>query len=1103
METGTSLVRVDDSSDDEFVSKTSLYPRKCDCGKIFQTKQSYFKHSKACTGKSESTYPRECNSCHKLIQNKVQYFRHKNKCIKQGEETEDVQGGQVPAETSSSSIYPRKCEKCPETFNYKQAYSRHLSKCSDGVKPRANYKAECYHEGCTLKFYHRTAMIDHLVKDHMSKFKINELTFNSMDEFLDWKHNVATVTFTYFTAPCGVKGSADDEKVQHHYFSCQFDAHDKDISKDSKNKWKWGKGRIPTGMSCPARMLVAETPATKQIKVKFMETHNHRLDYDLTIFQRVPEQIRNLIKTCVMAGKKPKEIQEILRGDVGNLDNRDTNIAPAKQYFIEIQYINHISQQVKCDRRLHKNDYTSVDMHVRNLMRLGRFSIDGIVNTSFGAFEDGKFSPILCYKPQGQPTVLGDPQFDLLPTSDKLFVLGFQTQKQLEMMKEGCKTVMCVDSTYNTTQYGFYLINMVVPDEFGKGYPCAHFITNYQDGETVELCFRSIKERCPDLEVNLLVTDDDQAEYKAFLAVFPGTRHVLCIWHVKRNWGKNLKMIGDRQLKLEIFHSLSVLMYERHEPSFHEMLDAFVAKYENESKCNTYLDYFKKYYKNRTEKWALCYRNFRHGNTDTTMYCESLHNKLKTFYMERVQNKRCDDLMEILLRMEKDYYMTHWKAKAEKRKKVTVSETERRKHTRGMSIRDEDVFQYESDMWVVKSQTKEDEDEYFVFKPASSKCPSDHCYLECIDPLCKGLCVHLYTCTCPCLGGMCKHIHKVHSMCIREVVSTNYSDRVGDLCDQDEQDAGLQETHPIDVDLESKEIADQKLREECNEILQRISGRLDQPGVSGLLPHLKKQLQQLDILTQNLGKPSHSQVPGKFDITMTVSGPQKLVPQKDLTFFRTAKKPKNTQALKNPNYQQKQTIKTSLLSLKGRAELKRKRVDSDSETPHDRDPLTLPSLPHTSSLSELPPHSESCSAPRTSSSTVRHVSSLSTTTPKLVSSSVRSVMNSFPSPVQSSLKPPSSTTAVLPSSSPSSLKPIPSLSPAPTPRVNPLSPSAPSSLKSSQSTLLFTPLSSSSLKLIPFPSPSGKLFPSLSSAQTNFTPKLGFTDNIFGQSAFF
>ena len=105
--------------------------------------------------------------------------------------------------------------------------------------------------------------------------------------------------------------------------------------------------------------------------------------------------------------------------------------------------------------------------------------------------------------------------------SKNLFVLGIKTKRQLEMFIKGGRKVVCIDSTHKTNQCGFPLINLVVPDEFGKGYPVGHLIANHEDEITQTPFFEVIKSKCPaDFKINCLITDDDNSRWNAITSVF-------------------------------------------------------------------------------------------------------------------------------------------------------------------------------------------------------------------------------------------------------------------------------------------------------------------------------------------------------------------------------------------------------------------------------------------------------------------------------------------------------------------------------------------------------------------------------------------------------
>ena len=65
-----------------------------------------------------------------------------------------------------------------------------------------------------------------------------------------------------------------------------------------------------------------------------------------------------------------------------------------------------------------------------------------------------------------------------------------------------------MNTTRCTNQYGFQLINLVNPDEFGRGYPVAHFICSRMDERVLYFFFSAIKDRCPNIVINAVMTDD-------------------------------------------------------------------------------------------------------------------------------------------------------------------------------------------------------------------------------------------------------------------------------------------------------------------------------------------------------------------------------------------------------------------------------------------------------------------------------------------------------------------------------------------------------------------------------------------------------------------
>ncbi|KAF8784272.1 PiggyBac transposable element-derived protein like [Argiope bruennichi] len=151
------------------------------------------------------------------------------------------------------------------------------------------------------------------------------------------------------------------------------------------------------------------------------------------------------------------------------------------------------------------------------------------------------YNPILIFKLQKSKTIWGPAHLDNLQNYESSFALGLQTKAQKDMLVKHSDKILCIDATHGTNFYDFYLLSLHVQDEYGQGYPVAHFITNDLDYHTLIALFSSLHCRIPDLNVNTVMTDDDGYSFKAFNSVFgPNIKHLLCQWHVFRAWKRQL-----------------------------------------------------------------------------------------------------------------------------------------------------------------------------------------------------------------------------------------------------------------------------------------------------------------------------------------------------------------------------------------------------------------------------------------------------------------------------------------------------------------------------------------------------------------------------------
>lgn len=73
------------------------------------------------------------------------------------------------------------------------------------------------------------------------------------------------------------------------------------------------------------------------------------------------------------------------------------------------------------------------------------------------------------------------------------------------------------------------------------GYPVLWAISDKENETAMQVIFNSVKKRCPNGTINVLMTDDSLSGANACSQIYPGVTHLLCRWHVDKyvtNFGK-------------------------------------------------------------------------------------------------------------------------------------------------------------------------------------------------------------------------------------------------------------------------------------------------------------------------------------------------------------------------------------------------------------------------------------------------------------------------------------------------------------------------------------------------------------------------------------
>ena len=314
---------------------------------------------------------------------------------------------------------------------------------------------------------------------------------------------------------------------------------------------------------------------------------------------------------------------------------------------------------------------------------------------------------------------------------------------------------MCVDATHKTNGYDFPLITVVVVDEFGEGYPVAWCISNREDTKTLKVFFEKLKEICGDIKTSWLMTDMAEQYYIAWSAVFgPGTKKILCTWHVDRAWRGHLKFIQSKEVQATVYHSLRVLLDETDCDTFELLLKATAEQLHANATTQAFAAYFNQYYVKHKTEWAACYR--KGAGLNTNMYVESFHRVLKHVYLCGKVNKRMDKCIHKLLLYARDKAFDRL-IKLHKGKSTHCLVTIATRHRQSFEVPHNNIDESSDNTWMVRSTNSDHV--YHVVKE-TDMCPLS-CSMRCND---CNICIHNYTCTCPdalIRHTICKHIHAV------------------------------------------------------------------------------------------------------------------------------------------------------------------------------------------------------------------------------------------------------------------------------------------------------------------------------------------------------
>ena len=143
------------------------------------------------------------------------------------------------------------------------------------------------------------------------------------------------------------------------------------------------------------------------------------------------------------------------------------------------------------------------------------------------------------------------------------FHLGLCTPWQREMLERHGRTV-CLDSTFGVNDLAFPLFTVLVVDGHWHGVPVAWDLASGQTTEDIVLMLSSLKASCPGWQPKVFIVDDCRAEINAIREVFPDAEIILCDFHVKKTFIKQIiaKVTGGTGLHVVVAQPLQKLFLE-------------------------------------------------------------------------------------------------------------------------------------------------------------------------------------------------------------------------------------------------------------------------------------------------------------------------------------------------------------------------------------------------------------------------------------------------------------------------------------------------------------------------------------------------------------
>lgn len=656
----------------------------------------YLKNSKREESRSKKHY--QCDSCGIKVSSKNALVRHRKNIHPDG---------------SSTSI----CPFCGNSYRV-SALANHEKTCSTRTPRR---RQDCMKEGCSSSFYKKEHLIQHVKEVHKMKIEpMRTLHFASEEDFKQWKEEEEDRTYSYFSKHAGTKKSMKT-------FYCQHEGSERShkSSNDSKQQAKRNKkGRIKKGLTCTSYLRASITDSG--VVAYYYPTHSHPISPDDVKHQPLSKEIIQFIKEQIVLNVPCRQIQTMVKKRLS--ENPTSFLRRDNQ--VSLKRIMSMAQRYRLATQVQTPGESN-----------------NVPVETFNSFIDvlcaQENSPILLYQPPSDDVNLSKPN-----NEDHLFFLALQTADQQRMLQRETSMPMFISIAKADFTLQYYLTSIIVPCEKNFEYPVGHLISSQMNEEVISLFLQTIGERCPELNVNCIVSLECQELNEAIRKVFGADGpYFLSKWHFLETMRKEFQKKAQPSKGEEIFDYILAMADAESEDRFLFLYNSFKEQFEPEHPeiVSNFADYFV-----RASEWASCYRQDP-GILDSCLYVDSFFNKLNKKYRRR-PSKSLTLLPDLLLFLQESY-----RERRENADTTFLHEEMIEQHAMGLEISEEFVQEMSAGHWTVQASKHA---QVFCVMQCMSECGQADCSIRCQN--CANLCSHMYFCTCGKSESICLHVHRVY-----------------------------------------------------------------------------------------------------------------------------------------------------------------------------------------------------------------------------------------------------------------------------------------------------------------------------------------------------